>query len=70
MKGFKLKSSELDVFDLETKSKKNQIMMSGICYGVICAIFAGFYWARFNSVMNAQTIPVDQGAPDDRIYFD
>lgn len=52
MKGFKLKTSELDVFDLETADKKKKIMGMGICYGVICTIFCGLYLARFSSVAN------------------
>ena len=68
--GLKLKMSELDVFSVEQKAKKTSIMLSGICMAVCVAILAGFYWARVNSVMNAQKIAEDNGYDGDGTIYD
>jgi len=36
---------------MEDSKRKNMIVCSGFCWGIICTIFAGFYWARVDSVM-------------------
>ena len=36
---------------MEDGSRKTKIVIMGVCWGVIVTIFAGFYWARVDSVM-------------------
>ena len=57
----------------EPKGVKTQIICSAVCYGVCALILAGFYLARFSSVVNGQTIAEDSmGAAydSDIIYYD
>ena len=36
---------------MEDGSRKTKIVFMGIFWGIIVTIFAGFYWARYDSVM-------------------
>ncbi len=44
------------LMSLETKEQKNKIVMVGSIFGLCTTILAGFYWARVDSIMNAQAI--------------
>ncbi len=41
---------------LESKEQKNKIVMLASIFGVCTTILVGFYWARVDSIMNAQAI--------------
>ena len=50
----------------ENKQRKMQILVSAIAAGVVCLIFMGLYFARFDSVARAQADLEDE-YPD--VYY-
>ena len=54
---------------MEDKTKKNTIVFVGFCWGVLCTVLAGFYWARVDSVMKWQSI-VTKNSDTDIIAYD
>jgi len=54
---------------MEDKTRKNTIVFAGFCWGVLCTVLAGFYWARVDSVMKWQSI-VTKNSDTDIIAYD
>ena len=49
---------------MEDQSRRTKIVIIGLCWGAIATIFAGFYWARVDSVMIAQSMAEKRGSID------